>query len=124
MNARAARRVRFLLALCRSGEEHVSDPHARVPLGQAEQHAARGDLDVVGMRAECQHGQWPGSQRAEQQRDHARTTAPSRAARISAHVAAAARLERWGSQIIHGQSPRLYISSNWARSLTVLAGNQ
>jgi hypothetical protein len=118
----------FLLALGCPGEKHVPDAQARVAAGQAEQRAARRDLDVdvdvVGVCPECQHGQWPGSRRAEPQRDHVRIAAPSRAARISAEVAAAARLERSGSQIIHGQSPRLYISSNWARSLTVSAGDQ
>ena len=32
--------------------------------------------------------------------------------------------ERSGSQIIHGQFPRWYISSSWARSFTVSAGDQ
>jgi len=36
-------------------EKNVPNPQARVPPGQAEQRAARRNLDVVGVRTKRQH---------------------------------------------------------------------
>ena len=117
------RRVpRLLLALRRAGQHHVADLQPAA-LREAEQQPAGADLDVVGMRAEGEHGQRPpaGALRRQRQHDMRRYTAAVAPAAVMAPLFAP---ERSGSQIIHGQLPRWYISSSWARSLTVSAGDQ
>jgi hypothetical protein len=57
----ACRCPRFQLALGRAGEEHVPDKQPRVLFSQAEQRAARRDLDIVRMRAQRKHQQRSGS---------------------------------------------------------------
>ncbi len=115
---------------CRSAPR--SGPAARLALGQAEQRPAGADLDVVGMRADREHGQRPARRRVQVQRQHARITVTRRrcgtciaSAEVEQDGAACAAVpERSGSQIIQGQFPRSYISSSWARSFTVSAGDQ
>ena len=91
---------------------------------------ARADLDVVGMRADGQHGQRP-PWRARAAREHSesrqtgRAQAAARSRRADRALPDSGRAaDRSGSQIIHGQLPRWYISSSCARSLTVSAGDQ
>ena len=84
--------------------------------GQLQQQSARADLDVVGVRADRPAGTAA-----------ARRAAPgSMAAALDgpASTGPLAAPERSGSQIIQGQCPRWYISSSWARSFTVSAGDQ
>jgi polysaccharide pyruvyl transferase WcaK-like protein len=117
----------LLLPLRRSGQQNVPQPEPRVAPGEAEQHAAGRDLDVVWVRADReQRHRLPGGL-GQLQADHTGTALPSTAAPppdMTAADIASACPERSGSQTIHGQYPRWYISSIWARSLTVSAGDQ
>ena len=121
------RRPGLLLPLRRSGQQNVPQPEPRVPPGETEQRATGRDLDVVRVRADReQRHRLPGGF-GQLQADHAGTALPPTAApspEMAAADIAAACPERSGSQTIHGQYPRWYISSIWARSLTVSAGDQ
>ena len=119
---RMRRVARLLLTLGGAGQHDVAGPQPA--LGQAEQQAAGADLDVVGMRADGEHRQRLARRRAQVQWQHGSSPLRRRGGRRPAAMAALSAPERSGSQIIHGQFPRWYISSSWARSLTVSAGDQ
>jgi hypothetical protein len=74
-------------------------------LGQGQQRAASGELDVVRVRAEREHRQRTAGWHADGQGDHASTTAAV-VARTSADVGAVNCADRSGSHTIHGQLPR------------------
>ena len=115
------RRVpRLLPTFRRAGQHHIADPQPA--LGETEEQSAGADLDVVWMRADGEHGQRLACRRVQGQWQHDRS--PLGRWYVSRGMAPRSAPERSGSQIIHGQFPRWYISSSWARSLTVSAGDQ
>ena len=122
----AGRGAGLLLAFGRAGQHHVAglQPAAAARLSSSP---AGADLDVVGMRADREHGQRPrpaGASRCSGSMA-ARYLAPARERRRHpGGTPAWPAPERSGSQTIHGQLPRWYISSSWARSFTVSAGDQ
>ena len=121
---RMRRVARLLLTFRGAGQHDVPGP--QLALGQAEEQAAGADLDVVRVRADGEHGQRLAGRRVKGQRQHGSLPLRRRGGRRNAgqRPAFLAAPERSGSQTIHGHCPRWYISSSWARSLTVSAGDQ
>ena len=116
--------ARLLLAFGGAGQHDVTGP--QFALGQAEEQPPGADLDVVGCApiASTDSGSPDDALMGSGNMMACRYAVAAVAGRPGKDPAFLAAPERSGSHTIHGHCPRWYISSSWARSLTVSAGDQ
>ena len=112
---------RLLPTFLRAGQHHIANP--QLTFGETKEQSTGTDFDVVWMRTYGEQGQRLvcRSTQGQWQHDIPRYIVVVASAAVMAPLFAP---DRSGSHIIQGQSPRWYISSSCARSLTVSAGDQ